>query len=313
MGKNKEKDSETDKSFIVNNVFIKPEKEQDLEHLESSVDALIALFPQDNELEYYIKLALKESEEIEDNPDGPHYGLLNDPQPPQKMFHYISYRVNPFLEIISLVKTINDDFQILSITMSGKGCKNSFQITGKHQWKNIYEGDVTALYCEKDFCFIEPFFFKNRKKLKLNKTSDISLFAVALSCEPQKGRTLEIKKGPFFEHILKDFLRNNPDKTAADMNPISISTQGMTYFEEEEFKSVYDFMGSLISVDQDEAFGEKCFKLTVVIYRPPEEQEFVAVNLYASEHVLKGYIPKEGDDIAGRLILFGSHPDHNSY
>lgn len=89
-------------------------------------------------------------------------------------------------------------------------------------------------------------------------------------------------------------------------------TKFLNYFEEEEFKTVYDYREILISVDHDEAFGEKCFKLSVVIYRTPNEQEFVAINLYASEHVLEGYIPKEGDDITGRLILFGSHFDHNS-
>ena len=133
-----------------------------------------------------------------------------------------------------------------------------------------------------------------------------------MSCEPQEGSTLEINEGALFEHIQKEFLEKNPDKTAADMMPISISTQGMTYFEEEEFKTVYDYRGMLISVDQDEVFGEKCFKLSVVIYKTPNEQEFVAINLYASEHVLEGYIPKEGDDITGRLILFGTHFDHNS-
>ena len=312
MGKNKAKKSDADKSFLVNNVFIKPEKENELEHLESSVEALIALFPEDHDVKYYIEQGLRQSEEIDDNPNGPHYGLLNDPQYPKKTFHYMTYSINPFLNLIFLVKTVNDDFAILSISLSGKGCKNNFQITSKYQWENTYEGDVSAQYCEKEFCFIEPFFFKNRKKLKLNKPSDISLFGVALSCEPQEGSTLEINEGALFEHIQKEFLEKNPDKTAADMMPISISTQGMTYFEEEEFKTVYDYRGMLISVDQDEVFGEKCFKLSVVIYKTPNEQEFVAINLYASEHVLEGYIPKEGDDITGRLILFGTHFDHNS-
>lgn len=63
------------------------------------------------------------------------------------------------------------------------------------------------------------------------------------------------------------------------------------------------FQGVIDALDSFEHDGQRVYRMEMVVMRPDDEEFRIAV--FASEHVLDGYVPRLGEDVEGILWLQG--------
>lgn len=103
---------------------------------------------------------------------------------------------------------------------------------------------------------------------------------------------------------LKAFLTAHPEKKAGDFHPEVVSSHGRGILLPTEIVGMWAFQVPVLGTERVEFMGRRFLRILTLFAGMGEHA--VRGYLYAAEHVLKGYEPQTGDDIAGTLWLQGS-------
>jgi hypothetical protein len=118
-------------------------------------------------------------------------------------------------------------------------------------------------------------------------------------------RSFEVKEGPMWE-IERD-RRLADGKSPKEANrPVEIHMTGASIFLPrggDENPDDAQFQGVIDALDSFEHDGQRIYRMEMVLMRPDDDEFRIAV--FASEHVLDGYVPRLGEDVEGILWLQG--------
>ena len=189
-----------------------------------------------------------------------------------------------------------------------EGIPVKLSVTGTYQWENGLEGELTAVVEEeREISFFDCFYFKTKGAYPTDRPQMFKLAALALLLEPAKDSSVSIREGEFYEAQRQEFLEDNPDKTAADFpKEITISFRNARLLIPRVYASEYEFRTAILSVETVTIKETMLYRFLVKLC--PEGNGFPCF-LYASEHVLNGYLPAVGDDVQGVLWLSGYSAD----
>jgi hypothetical protein len=180
---------------------------------------------------------------------------------------------------------------------------------------NGIEGTVEAYMPEGDsVCFYDPFFFLNKEKYQEWAEIDVALSALAYLVE---------KAEPEEDDPADEELPESSEEEMAETASESDSSAEASLPEVEEIPAEYYPRGEQgdsaeIELIVEEAVPVACvgrlfWRLTGVIMRADNAEE-MRIHVYASEQVLKGYVPQPGDDVLaivwmqGRLLQVAQAP-----
>jgi hypothetical protein len=208
------------------------------------------------------------------------------------------------MQICALIEKSDKESQFISMYPLMEGIANELRIEDIYTWKNGIEGEVICTFADKiEVSFFAPFYHKEFIDSNINKKEMIWLAGLASSVKNANGEKYEIDKGPFYEMQLAEFLKENPNKTPNDFPFVTVLTKGLAAMLPTSYFCEYEYRGTIENIRYLDFFGEQCAKIKICIVRPDDKQ--LKINLYISKFILKGYIPKKGDDIRGVMWLTG--------
>ena len=161
-------------------------------------------------------------------------------------------------------------------------------------WPNGIEGAVEAYMPEGDsICFFDPFFFLNREKYQEWAEIDVALSALAYAlekAEPDEAETAETADEPGMAESapVPDGVSTAPQADTGD-NPAEYFPCG----ENGDSAQIEFVVEEAVPVA---CIGRLFWRMTGVIMRAGDATE-MKIHVYASEQVLKGYVPQPGDDV----------------
>lgn len=190
-----------------------------------------------------------------------------------------------------------------------KGCSNNIILKEKYAWPIEAEGEMACITEKNEniiLNFHNPFFAVNIDDFKIDDIKTISLAGLAYSITQLQEYQFEIKEGSFYDFALKEFLKENPDKTEKDFDTPSISINPETFrmIKATKYTSEYSISGIIKNISDIVVLDEpvKIFKVDI---GHEENNEPLFINIYASYHVCKNYTFKTGDNITANIWLTG--------
>ena len=219
-----------------------------------------------------------------------------------------SPKLDEDIKIAFLLKQQKDYLEFLSAYPFMKGCPNEVKIEGYHTWENGIEGVFTADFRERTaVTWFDPFYLYTKNAKPLHKKAKIMFSGLALKLEKAESNVVTIDHGAMFQLQLEEFLKKNPGKTAADMPPVRLELGKASIFIPTQYVPEYEYQAEIKHVKSCKLGDKKAYRMEIDVMRDPEEDSAFTLNLYAFEHVLKGYKPKKGDFVHGILWLQGYH------
>ena len=189
-----------------------------------------------------------------------------------------------------------------------KGINNRIKLKDFFTWKEgTAEGEFAGKTdLNKTINFYDPIYPVDKKNFKINKVQTVSLAGLAYNLRELKEQEHTITKGDFYNFQLKEFLKKNPDKTKEDFEApkIKVSADFFRMFISANFACEYQIVGQIEDIKHIDFLGTKMAVLKVNLEHS-KENEFLYCNIYASEHVLKDYVPNIGDGIEAVIWLTG--------
>ena len=177
-------------------------------------------------------------------------------------------------------------------------------------WPNGIEGAVTAYMEEGDsICFYDPFFFLNREKYQEWAEIDVALSALAYAlqkAEPEEAGSDE-EAAPESPGEAGNESAPESDAGALEASPDLEEGPADYYDPCGEFGDSARMEFIVEEAVPVACVGRLFWRMTGVIMRAGDGAE-MRIHVYASEQVLKGYLPQPGDDvlalawIQGRLL-----------
>jgi hypothetical protein len=153
--------------------------------------------------------------------------------------------------------------------------------------------------------FFDTMFFAGSDQLVPDQQVDVSFAGLAYWLRPIQMRSFEIKEGPMWELERKRRLEEGEPEKEAD-RPVEIHMTGASIFLPrggDEIPDDAQFQGVIDALDSFEHDGQRIYRMEMVVMRPEDKEFRIAV--FASEHVLDGYVPQLGEDVEGILWLQG--------
>lgn len=188
-----------------------------------------------------------------------------------------------------------------------EGLPVSSVIEQAHIWSNGISGVVAARadVTKAPLAFFLSGFFQHVPQLQFGTRAEFHVAALALSLVKTEPADLVPEPGTAaYDAALKAFLIAHPEKKAGDFPSERISTHGRGLLLPTEVVSMWAFQVPVLGVEKTEFMGRRFLRILTVFSGIGERA--VQGYLYAAEHVLKGYEPQIGDDVAGTLWLQGS-------
>lgn len=161
-------------------------------------------------------------------------------------------------------------------------------------------------------CFFDTQYYAGSAAYQPGQLLDVSLAAWAYTLHPIALRKFEIQEGPLWAMTRQQRLDDGESEEQASL-PVDIHMTGASIFLPRLGKVAPDeseFQGVISAIDTIAHDGQLVYRLEMVVARPDADEFKLAV--YASEHVLDGYVPRLGEDVQGVLWLqgqiMGLHP-----
>lgn len=191
-----------------------------------------------------------------------------------------------------------------------KGCPNLLTIHDTHTWASKLEGTVAAqLYPDgSSIDFFAPTYFLDQKGFEKAKQQEkplaVELSGVAFSMGPAQTLEYSVDQGSLYETALEHFLTTNPDKTQADFEKPTVTTDGLRLLMPTQYTCEWAYRCPVEGVEQLLFYNKPFFKLTVPLVGVDEAA--MRIYLYVSKAELNGYTPSVGEDIEGILWMSGN-------
>lgn len=269
------------------------------EHFEGLGDTWHALFGKNNSIEPLLPTVVNEGKLFPDcqatYQNGAISALLQYPEQA------------PFRIGALVVKTPESEgMKLWSCCPVMEGLPNRLVIGKTHTWENHVEGVVAAKEADggSPVTFFAPFYFRDKDIFASGGEQTISLAALALSLGKAELQEFTVDEGPLYESRLQEFLEENPGKSQADFTTPVVSMRGCRILMPSKYVPEWQFRCPVLNVETISLFGHTIHKMQV-IFVGMDDQE-ISGYLYASEHVLNGYVPQAGDDIQGVLWMSGA-------
>jgi len=188
-----------------------------------------------------------------------------------------------------------------------EGIKNRCVITNKFCWANDIEGEIEIDLGDKgvaDFCFFAPF-FRNNFGATLPRT-EVDVYLAGLAYFVEKApMEYEINRGGVYEHALKGFLEDNPQKTKTDFPFVTIHMDDAVMLFPTNIYSEYEYRGKILSLEYVDFCGKKIAKTKVCIQKDDDCEYKTFINLYIAESCVRDVELAVGIDIVGRVWMTG--------
>jgi len=182
-----------------------------------------------------------------------------------------------------------------------EGIPNALRVEKTHTWKNGIEGEVACALGETEdlLWFYDPLYFRDRKiDLTEGVEQTFYMSGLCLAVRPALLDELTITNGPQYEAWSTKWLQENPDKTRLDVPPLKMDLRGQRILAPTQIAGEYQ---ARAIVEKAEFFNFGPEKGEVKIHRfvvTFGQEKFLHLMMYASEFsCLKGYEPKEGDEV----------------
>jgi hypothetical protein len=173
-------------------------------------------------------------------------------------------------------------------------------------WEYGIEGWIHAKAADAaSVSFFDTMFFAGSDQLTPGQQVDVSFSGLAYWLRPIQMRSFEIKEGPMWEIERERRLKNGETEKEAS-RPVEIHMTGASIFLPrggDEIPDDAQFQGVIEALDSFEHDGQRIYRMEMVVMRPDDGEFRIAV--FASEHVLDGYVPQLGEDVEGILWLQG--------
>ena len=173
-------------------------------------------------------------------------------------------------------------------------------------WEYGIEGWIHAkVEGASSISFFDTMYFAGSDQLASGQEIEVSFAGLAYWLRPIQMRSFEIKEGPMWEMERERRLKNGESEKDAS-RPVEIHMTGASIFLPrggEETPDDAQFQGVIEQLDSFDHDGQKIYRMEMVVMRPDDGEFRIAV--FASEHVLDGYVPQLGEDVEGILWLQG--------
>lgn len=188
-----------------------------------------------------------------------------------------------------------------------EGLPVSSVIEQAHIWSNGISGVVAAraLPAGTPLSFFLAGFFQHVPQLQFGTRAEFHMAGLALALARVEVTDMVLEPGSAaWNAALKAFLTAHPEKKAGDFHPEVVSSHGRGILLPTEIVGMWAFQVPVLGTERVEFIGRRFLRILTLFAGMGEHA--VRGYLYAAEHVLKGYEPQTGDDIAGTLWLQGS-------
>lgn len=188
-----------------------------------------------------------------------------------------------------------------------EGLPVSSVIEQAHIWSNGISGVVAAraLPAGTPLSFFLAGFFQHVPQLQFGTRAEFHMAGLALALARVEVTDMVLEPGSAaWNAALKAFLTAHPEKKAGDFHPEVVSSHGRGILLPTEIVGMWAFQVPVLGTERVEFMGRRFLRILTLFSGMGEHA--VRGYLYAAEHVLKGYEPQTGDDIAGTLWLQGS-------
>lgn len=128
---------------------------------------------------------------------------------------------------------------------------------------------------------------------------DFKLSGILSDCKNIPARTIKIDKGPFYEHLLIEFLKENPGKTAADFPYAEVETEGMFAALPSKWDSYHNIVSVVKEAEEMTLGGEPVWKVRMPVLRTPDGD----VDIYGYARRGGAWPPKIGKNFACTVFL----------
>lgn len=194
-----------------------------------------------------------------------------------------------------------------------EGLPVSSVIEQAHIWSNGISGVVAAraLPAGTPLSFFLAGFFQHVPQLQFGTRAEFHMAGLALALARVEVTDMVLEPGSAaWNAALKAFLTAHPEKKAGDFHPEVVSSHGRGILLPTEIVGMWAFQVPVLGTERVEFMGRRFLRILTLFSGMGEHA--VRGYLYAAEHVLKGYEPQTGDDIAGTLWLQGSMEQYPS-
>lgn len=186
------------------------------------------------------------------------------------------------------------------------GHKIDVKISRVESWGYGIEGWIEGEVTNEGIplAFFDTMYFAGSASLQEGDTVAYRLAGFAYSLQPIERHSFEIDEGPFWEKIRQERLDEGATEEEAS-RPLTFLMAGSAIFlpGDGDRRDEAQFQGMIEAIEILEHDGQKIYRLEMVLMRPGDEEFRLPV--YASEHVLRGYVPRLGEDVEGVLWLQG--------
>ncbi len=231
-----------------------------------------------------------------------------DAHPAENTFLGIEYGDAPVgcLAVVEKFPEKNKNVLMTAYPFLRDGVPNVMEITDLKTLPQVCETTVTGVSRAGGvLSFFEPLYFRNRFILRTGGKYEFSLAAIAYGLEKLVETEITVSRGPILAIERERALKENPDADVGAIGSVKIdvSQLGTLIFMDDDFPEDAQFQTVVEDVDYFRFDGIEICRMPVEM-KMGDNRNF-RINLYASEHVLKGYRPQTGDTIRGTLWMQG--------
>ena len=193
-----------------------------------------------------------------------------------------------------------DSLSVMAVAPFMEGFANTMTIQDTYPWKGNHAGEILASVENfPPFWFYAPLFFRDAEGDAKGRTCRVLLSGLCFAIRRALLDELTVTEGPAYEKHALEWMKQHPDKTRLDVPALKVPLKGRTLIDITDHCCEYQCRANIFDVDSF-MFGPE--KSQMKIYRfgvgfgDPENPVYAII--YAPERVcIKGYEPKEGDDV----------------
>lgn len=181
-----------------------------------------------------------------------------------------------------------------------EGFANDLAFIEAYSWKDGHAGEILAKpEGLPPLWFYDPLFFRDITELKKDEKRTFYLSGLCFGIRRALLDELTVTEGPLYERHAIKWMQEHPEKTRLDVPPLKIPLKGRTIVDLGERCSEYQARAAIFEVDSflfgPEKAQQKIYRFGVAL---GDTENPVYVIIYAPQRIcVKGYEPKEGDDV----------------